>query len=417
MSAVPLAETDPWLTVIGIGEDGLDGLSPARRAEIAAAEVLIGGARHLAMIPEAANPMAERLPWPSPLKVLVERIHGYRGRRTVVLATGDPMCFGIGTTLGREVPLAEMRLHPAPSAHSLVSARMGWPLDRTRLITLHGRPLSLLALHLQPGARLVLLSADAETPGKVATYLTERGWGPSQLTVLEHMGGSAERRMDGTARDWTHTPGADLNAIALVCAAGPEASIAPPVPGLPDSLFRHDGQLTKAEVRAATLAALGPGPGQILWDVGAGSGSIGIEWLRSAPHGRAIGIEPVAGRRAFAMENAEALGVPMLEIVEGRAPDALEGLPAPDAVFIGGGISTPGLVERCWEALRPGGRLVANVVTLEGETALAAALDRFGGEMARTHVERLEKVGPYRGWRSLMGVTRWRAVKPLGDGA
>ena len=214
--------------------------------------------------------------------------------------------------------------------------------------------LALLALHLQPGARLILLSADATTPAAVAAYLAERGWGDSALAVYEHMDGTAERRLDGVAARWSHGPGADLNAIAVECVAGPEAWIAPAVPGLPDDLFQNDGQLTKAEVRAATLAALGPGPGQVLWDVGAGSGSIGIEWLRSSPNGQAVAIEPVAERRAFAAANAEALGVPMLRIVEGLAPSALEGLPTPDAIFIGGGISAPGLVARCWAALRPG---------------------------------------------------------------
>ena len=400
-----------WLSVVGIGEDGLPGLAPAARALVDAAEVFVGGARHLEMLGDDGRP---RIPWPSPLRLLVDTIAGMKDRRVCVLATGDPMCFGIGTTLARRVPLDEMLIVPAPSAQSLAAARLGWPAHETRLLTLHGRPLDLLNAFIQPGARLIILAENAATPAAVAGRLAARGYGASRVVVLEHMGGPRERAVEGTAAAWNHAPGADLNTIAVDCAAGPDAAFLPPVPGLPDSAYRHDGQLTKRAVRAATLAALGPGPGQLLWDVGAGSGAIGIEWMRADPLARAIAIEPKAGRRALIAENAAALGTPRLAIVAGEAPDALHDLEPPDAVFVGGGITTPGLVQTCWKALRPGGRLVANVVTVEGEQLLVSLMDWHGGTLTRIAVSSLEPVGGFRAWRPAMAVTQWAVTKPRG---
>jgi precorrin-6Y C5,15-methyltransferase (decarboxylating) len=272
---------------------------------------------------------------------------------------------------------------------------------------LHGRPLDLLALHLAPGSRVLALSEDRHTPRAVADYLTGRGWGPSRLVVLEHMGGAGERRHDGTAAAWPHAPGADLNTLAIECAAGPKAQVLPRAPGLPDHAFVHDGQLTKREVRAATLAALAPLPGQTLWDVGAGCGSIAIEWLRAVPTARAFAIERDAARRDFIARNAAALGVPQIEIVAGEAPQALAGLPPPDAVFVGGGLSLPGLIDTCRTALNPQGRLVANAITVEGEAQLLALHAGHGGQLTRIAVSRAEPVGPFQGWRPLMPVTQW----------
>ncbi len=402
----------PWLSIVGIGEDGPDALSPAARALVDQAEVLIGGDRHLAMLP--ADDSRQRIPWPSPLRALVETIENLKPRRVCVLATGDPFCFGIGTTLARRIPLDEMIVIPGVSARTLVCSRLGWPQHITRLLTLHGRPLALLEPHLQPGARLIVLSEDATTPAAVAARLTERGFGPSAMTVLERMGGPAERRLDGRADAWNHAPGEDFNTIAVALTAGPDARPLSTLAGLPDDAFSHDGRMTKREVRAVTLAALAPNPGELLWDVGAGCGSVAVEWMRSHELNRAIALEPRPERRAMIAANAERLGTPGLKIVDGTAPAGLAGLEAPDAVFVGGGASEPGVIEACWAALKPGGRLVANTVTLESEAVLLAKHAAMGGELVRIAVERAEPVGPYRGWRPLMPVTQWRLAKPYG---
>jgi precorrin-6Y C5,15-methyltransferase (decarboxylating) len=393
-----------WLSVIGIGEDGLTGLSPAARRLVDQAEVLVGGARHLALI---GTTEAERLEWRAPLEASLQDIAARRGRRVVVLASGDPMWFGIGATLGALVAPDEMTVLPQVGAFALAASRLHWPLAELAAISIHGRPLDLLALHLSPGARILALAENRDTPRAVAAYLTERSWGPSRLVVLEHLGGTAERRLDGTAESWAHPPGADLNTIAIQCSPGPKAVALPRTPGLPDHAFVHDGQLTKREVRAATLAALAPLPGQVLWDVGAGCGSIGIEWMRAAPGAQAVAIERDAARRDYIARNAAALGVPGLRIVAGEAPVALSGLPAPEAIFVGGGLSTPKLMDACRAALKSGGRLVANAVTIEGEAALLALQSAHGGHLSRIAVSRAEPIGPFQGWRALMPVTQW----------
>lgn len=398
----------PWLSVIGLGEDGLDGVSPAARALVNAAQVLVGGKRHLAMIPDGG---AERLGWRLPIEDTVADIVARRGKRVVVLATGDPMSYGIGVTLARHVPMQEMTVIPAPGAFSLACARLGWPLAAVATLTLHGRPLELMHLHLAPGARLLILSHDGATPAAVARRLTERGYGPSRVTVFEHMGGPAERRRDGTAASWPEARCADFNTIAVDCRAAPGTPLRSLVPGLPDAAFAHDGQITKRELRAVTLAKLAPHVGARLWDVGAGCGSVAVEWLRAAPEAAADAVERDPGRCDLIARNAAELGVPRLNVVPGTAPEALAGLPAPDAVFIGGGITAAGLVDTCWRALVPGGRLVANVVTVEGEAALAELRRRRGGALTRIAVSRAEPLGPHQGWRPLMPVTQFAAVK------
>jgi precorrin-6Y C5,15-methyltransferase (decarboxylating) len=398
----------PWLSVVGIGEDGLAGLAPPARALVDAAEVLAGGARHLAMVPDDGR---ERLAWPTPLDGLIDEILRRRGRRVCVLATGDPLCYGVGAKLARRVPIGEMTIVPAPSAFSLACARLGWSLPDIDTLTLHGRPVETMHPFVLPGARLLLLGRDGGTPAEVAALLAARGYGASRITVLEHMGGAAERRIEGTAAEWRHPRGADLATIAVECVAGTDAPLFPRSPGLPDEAYRHDGQLTKRELRAVTLAALMPVPGQLLWDVGAGAGSVAIEWMRADPRCRAVAIERDPARRTLIAANAAALGAPRLDIVAGEAPAALAGLPAPDAVFIGGGLGAPGLAESCWRALRPGGRLVANAVTVEGEAALAALRGAVGGELARISIARGEPVGRRTGWRALMPVTQFAARK------
>jgi precorrin-6B C5,15-methyltransferase / cobalt-precorrin-6B C5,C15-methyltransferase len=395
-----------WLSIIGLSEGGWAEVSGLGRSLILAAELIVGGERHLAMLPQ--NVSGRRIGWSTPLKLSVEEILRHHGRPVVVLATGDPMHFGIGVTFARVLPQAEMLILPGASAFTLAAARLGWPFADCECLTLHGRPLVRFVGFLYPGARLLLLSHDGTTPSLVAAELTRRGWGPSLITVLEHMGGAQERGFDGTAETWSLPRTADLNTLAIECRPGRDASTLPRLPGLPDDSFIHDGQLTKREVRAATLAALSPLPGQRLWDIGAGCGSIAIEWLRSAHATKAIAIESNPKRCRFIADNAAAIGTPEIEIHAGGAPEALAELASPDAVFIGGGIGAPGLVERCWSALSAGGRLVANVVTVDGEIRHHA---RIGGSLTRIAISRAEPIGTHLGWRPLMPVTQWTAVK------
>ena len=403
-----LDTTTPWLSIVGIGEDGLDGLTAPARALVDDAEVFVGGERHLAMLPMDDR---ERLAWPSPLSALLDEIESRRGTRVCVLATGDPLWYGVGVSLLKRIRRSEIAILPGRSAFTLSAARIGWPLAEVECLTLHGRPLSLLHPFVQPDAKLLILSEDATTPAAVAALLTERGYGGSLITVFEHLDGAKERRLDGAAAQWQANDVADLNTLAVDCIAAPEAPLLPRTPGLPDEAFRHDGQMTKREVRAATLAALAPVPGQLLWDVGAGCGSVAVEWMRAAPRARAVAIERKAERRAMIAENAEALGTPLLKIVAGEAPAALDGLEAPDAVFLGGGASNPGLIAACWQVLKPGGRLVANAVTLEGEAALLAWQKEHGGALTRFAISRAEPVGPFQGWRPMMPVTQYQSVK------
>ena len=402
--------TERWLSIIGIGEDGIGGLTGAARALLDTAEVLIGGKRHLAMIPDDGR---ERHAWPTPMHRLIDDITRFRGRPTAVLASGDPMCFGVGKHLAKRVPADELIIVPAPSAFSLAAARLAWSLPDTACLTLHGRPVESLACHVYPGARLLMLAHDRRTPGEVGAWLTGHGFGGSEMTALAHMGGDREARFDGKAEDWAHDV-PDLNTLAVTCIAGPNASWLPRTAGLPDEAFEHDGKMTKREMRALAIARLMPHPGALLWDIGAGCGSVCVEWLRAAPHSRAIALEPTAERRAMAARNAAGLGVPHLEILDARAPDALADLPAPDAVFIGGGLAA-GAIELAITALKPGGRLVAHAVTLESEAVLLAAHARHGGDLVRLSINRAGPVGSYHGWRPAMPVTQWawrRAGEP-----
>jgi precorrin-6Y C5,15-methyltransferase (decarboxylating) len=322
------------------------------------------------------------------------------------------MWCGVGELLFRHFDRAELWVLPAPSTLSLICARLGWPQSAVEAFSLHGRPLAALHRHLAPGARLVALSHDGDTPNRIARTLIELGFGPSRIRVFEHLDGAKERIVEDLAESWRPDSFAALNAVAIECMADRGASIWSPAPGLPDEAFASDGMLTKREVRAATLARLVPLPGQCLWDVGAGSGSVAIEWLRAARHGRAIAIERAPERCGRIAENAERLGTPELEVVCGSAPERLAGLPDPDAVFVGGGLGTPGLIDACWEALGPRGRLVANVVTVEGERALLDWQARHGGDLVRIAVARLDPLGARHGWRPLIPVTQLALEKP-----
>lgn len=396
-----------WLSVIGVTEEGAASLSASSREIVERAEVLIGGQRHLDMFPDVG---AERLSWTRPLKHLAERIGEFRGRRTVVLATGDPLNFGIAAKLLQMVPIEETLIVPAPSAFSLVAARMGWSIPDVECITLHGRPAERVLAWPEPGLRVIALSGDAETPPRVAKMLVAAGYGQSRMTVFGHAGGSRETRAAAVAAEWgPDVP--DLNTMAIECISDPGTPVVGRTGGLPDDLFEHDGKMTKREIRAITLSALAPVRGGILWDVGSGCGSVGIEWMRAAPEARAIGIEPDEARRAMATGNATRLGAPEFRQINGVAPDALADLPVPTAIFIGGGTSDPAVVETCWNALPPGGRLVANAVTLEGQAELMAAHKRLGGNLTRIGIDRASPVGGMTGWRPAMPVTQWAIVK------
>jgi precorrin-6Y C5,15-methyltransferase (decarboxylating) len=400
-----------WLTVVGIGEDGFAGLGrPARRA-LLDATVVFGGERHLAMLP--ARLAARREAWPRPFDI--SPVLAQRDKPVCVLASGDPMLFGVGATLARHLPADELRVLPAPSSLSLAAARLGWPLQEVTAVSLVGRPLASLNVHLYAGARLFVLSADGDAPAALAALLRLRGFGATRMIVLEHLGGERERRLDGRAETWSGEAVAALNLVALECHATDGAPRLPLTPGLPDDAFRHDGQLTKRDVRAVTLARLAPTPGELLWDVGAGSGSIGIEWMRSHPACRAIAIEGHPERQRFIEHNRDALGVPGLQLVAGRAPEALQGLATPDAVFIGGGVTVPGVLDACWAQLRPGGRLVANAVTLQGEAALVAWRAQHGGTLTRIALAEAGPLGGFDTWRQALPITLLEVGKPRGE--
>ena len=402
----------PWLTVVGMGDDGPEGLSPAARAVVEQARVLVGGRRHLDRAGSGRSGERKRIPWPTPFGRLTETLDRLRGQSVCVLATGDPTCYGVGSILAEQFGLDAVRIIPAPSAFSLARARLGWAAQRVESLSLHGKPLALLHPFIQPGARLLVLSSNAGTPGEVARVLRARGYGRSWLTVLSHLGGEKERMHAAIADSYqANDTVADLNTLAIECRADPHAPLVPRAPGLADDLYEHDGQLTKREVRAMTLAALGPVPGQLLWDIGAGCGSIGIEWMRTHPECLAIAIEPDAHRLELLAANSAALGTPGLDVVKGRAVAALEGLRPPDAIFVGGGVSQPGLLDHCWAALEPGGRLVANAISVEGEAVLGEWQRSCGGSLTRIAVARCEELGRFRGWRPLMPVTQLAAIK------
>jgi len=399
-----------WLFVIGIGEDGLSGLTATARSLIDSAEILIGGDRHLAMLSESPNDQRSRIVWESPIEKTIQQIIGYRGKSVCVLASGDPLWFAIGTTLLKRIPIEEVLIIPSISTFSLICARLGWTINEVETLSLCGRPASLLQAYIYPNAKLLILSSGKETPKLVANILCDRQFSNSKITVLEHLNGTNESIISNVANQLENFPEfADLNAIAVECIPNPDAKILSRMVGLPDDAYHHDGQLTKREIRAITLSALAPNAGELLWDVGAGCGSIGIEWMRSHPRCQAIAIEK--SRTNFITENAIALGTPNLKIIAGAAPEVLQGLPIPDAIFIGGGLTVPHLFETCWENLRSQGRLVANVVTLEGEQKLFQYQQKYGGTLTQISINRAEAIGHFLGWKPMRPVTQWQVIK------
>jgi precorrin-6Y C5,15-methyltransferase (decarboxylating) len=399
-----------WLSIVGIGEDGIDGLSAVARRLVGAAELVVGGARHLAMADGLIG--GRKLPWSSPLDATLQEIAAHRGRAVVVLASGDPFHYGVGKQLAAFASPDEFLCLPQPSAYSLAAARLGWSLQDVALVTLHGRALEGVIRYLQPGAKILALSWDGATPAKLAALLAARGMGGSRITVLEAMGGPREKLRHAIASDYVIDGVDPLNTVAIEVVCAPGAMTLAFAPGLDDACFENDGQLTKREIRAITLSALAPRHGELLWDVGLGAGSVAIEWLLRHPSLRAIGIEARADRADRAARNAAALGVPELAIVQGEAPLALQGLAQPDAVFIGGGMGDDGVFDAVWRALKPGGRLVVNAVSLETESRLGDMFRDHGGELVRLQVTRADKVGAMYGWRPAMPVTQWRVTKP-----
>lgn len=399
-----------WLTVIGIGEDGFAGLGQQAQYAIIKADVIFGGARHLALV--EGHHQAESLAWPSPFSQSYAMIEEKRGCQVVVLASGDPMFFGMGASIMRHFTLDEVAIIPFPSSYSLASARLGWALQEVEMLSVHGRELAILQKYIHAKTKLLVLSDNGQTPALVAAMLNERGFGASRITVLEHLGGEKERMISNRAADWIAQDCADLNILAIECIADEKPVILPLGSGLRDAHFTHDGQLTKQDIRAVTLTHLMPQPHQLLWDVGAGCGSISIEWMRMHPSCRAIAIEANAQRQEFILQNAQNLGVPALQLVRGKAPEALIGLKTPDAIFIGGGVTGEGVLSHCWQALKSGGRLVANAVTLQSEAVLHQFRAQYGGELVRICVAQAAELGSFDVWRQALPVTILHLQKP-----
>jgi precorrin-6Y C5,15-methyltransferase (decarboxylating) len=404
------AASPRWLSIVGIGEDGVDGLSATARGFIGAAEIVFGGRRHLALAAPLIRGAAR--PWPSPFDGAADEVVRHRGRQVCVLASGDPFHYGIGTVLARKIDAREMNVIPAPSAFSLAAARLGWSLPQTVPLSVHGRTLDLVRPHLQPGVRILALTSDSEGPGALAKLLAEIGFGTSRMTILEALGGPRERIRTTRASDYSFGAVDALNTVAIEVEASPGARVLARTPGLADNLFEHDGQITKREVRAVTLASLAPRRGELLWDIGAGSGSVAVEWMLADPSMRAIAVEQRPDRVGCIRRNAAAFGVPGLEVVEGAAPAVLSGLPTPDAVFVGGGANDARTLDSASRALRPGGRLVVNAVTLETEALLLGRHAALGGELIRIAIARADAVGQMTGWRPAMPVTQWLWTKP-----
>jgi precorrin-6B C5,15-methyltransferase / cobalt-precorrin-6B C5,C15-methyltransferase len=400
------------VTVVGIGADGWRSLTQDARDVLTAAAVIAGSPRQLALLPELA---ARRVPLPSPLLENLDALVA-DNPGLCVLASGDPTLHGIGATLSRRLDPAAVRILPAVSSVALACARLGWPQQEITVVSLVSeRPEATLAA-MHPGARLIVLCRDRKTPLEVARVLTDRGWGPSELVVLEQLGAPEEhvrpprQAVQLAAGEPALGGSADLCVVAITPIQGPGA-VAGRGPGLPDSAYETDGQITRRELRALALAVLRPGPGALLWDVGAGSGSIGVEWMRADPLARAVAIEARPDRAERAGRNAAALGVPGLQVITGRAPAALAGLPDPDAIFIGGGLTADGVLPSCWQRLRPGGRLVAHAVTIESEALLHDWQREHGGELVKVGVSYREPLGGFTAWRPALPVTQWQVTR------
>lgn len=398
------------IEVVGVGASGLGSLGPEERRLVDGAEVVVGGGRHLAMLEE--RPGRRLVAWPSPLlPALRELFDDVGDGRIVVLASGDPLVSGIGSTLVRELGAEAVRIHPGVSSVALARARMAWAAEESDVVTLVGRDLDLLRRELAPRARLVVLTSGSEAPTRVAALLVEEGYAASRVTVLGDLGTTHESRVDGVAGAWDGPPAPRLHLLCIECERHPARNARSLVPGLPETAYDHDGQLTKRVVRAAALAHLAPQPGDVMWDLGAGAGSVGIEFARHHPRNEVHAVERDPQRAERVRRNARALGVPGLQVVEASSLEAIPRLPRPDAVFVGGGASAE-LLDACWSALAPGGRLVVHGVTVETELLLHGARARLGGSMTRVGVEELDTIGSMHGWKPARSIVQWTVEKP-----
>lgn len=402
------------IVVIGIGEDGLTGLSQTASEALAGASVIFGGPRHLGMLSD--DDTRDRIAWSKDLGADLERLEQLRPTHQIaVLASGDPMLFGIGVRIVERFGIKDVQIIPAPSAFSLAAARVGWPLGdpMVKCVSIHALPFESVLRLVQPDVKLLLLSRDKETPEQLAKALVEIGYGHSPMYVLERMGGAQEKQTESLAINGFKQSFDNLNTIAVTCIPDAGLDALSSSPGLPEDAYVHDNTITKREVRAVTLAALAPLPGDVLWDVGAGNGTIAVEWLRAEPSAFAVAFEEKPERCANIQKNMARLGVPELNVVEGHFPPPVDGFdPAPDAIFIGGGIAgDDSLIRYCMDALLPGGRIVANAVTLQAQSALSAAHAKWGGELLTIAIARAEGVGPHLAMKPSIDVLQWRGRK------
>ena len=441
-----------WLHIIGVGERGPRELPSTYKLLLSYADAILGPARFLADIEPVTRPnaaadlfdgdlVAQRgfdaiaralageepdlspaatyadgrrmIEWEPPLENMIRQVIALRDRPTVILASGDPMWFGMGATLTRHLLPSEFVIHAHPSAFQLAAARLHWPVQSVTTVSLHARPVELLHPHLLPGNKVLALTSDHSTIDLALELLVNRGYGHSIVTTLENLGGPEERLTTAEAENFDTRQIEDFYVLAIDCVPDFTAPLLPPLPGLPDEVFVTDGQLTKREVRAATLAKLAPFPGALLWDVGAGSGSVAIEWMRAARDTKAVAFEKEGPRLQMIAANASALGVPSLEIVAGEAPDSFGKRTPPDAVFLGGDVGNDDLFDACWSALKPGGRLVANAVTLDAEHALYSRHLQLGGELTRIEISALDRIGGHRAFKPRMAVTQWVVTKAI----
>lgn len=394
-----------WLTIIGLGEDGLDGLSGASRDALEAAEIVMGAARHLALLPDVA---AKAVTWPVPFGDGIPVLMALRGKRVVMLASGDPFWFGAGSVVTRHLSPAEWLALPAVSTFGLAASRLGWPLEQTVTVGLHAAPFARLKPQIFVGQRILATLRDGGAVADLAKWLVDEGFGASTLHVLEALGSDAERIRSTTAAAMTLDNIQHPVSVGIEIAGG--GTVLSQASGRADDLFDNDGQITKRPIRALTLSALAPRPTEHLWDIGGGSGSIGIEWLLAHPTTRATAIEIDPDRADRIRANAASLGVDRLDVITGCAPDALAGLSAPDAVFIGGGISHE-MLQTVWAAMPLGARLVVNAVTLEAEVLLAQWHADKGGEMMRIELAHSQPLGRKRGWKSAFPIVQWSVSK------
>lgn len=399
----------PWLTIIGIGDDGWNGLSCRQQESIAAAQHIFGGERHLGFLPSQFKDKTKK--WPSPFIKGIDEVLALKGQNVVVLASGDPMFFGAGATFLRKLPIDDVRVLPHPSSFSLAAARLGWALQDVACLSVHGRPIRSVIGYLQPNSYLIILSENKNSPSALAKLLQEKGFGASRLTVMEHLNGPKERIRSQQADQYSLDDCEDLNLVAIHCLANNEKAGYPCCSGLADEMFLNDGQLTKQDIRAVTMAHLAPKCGEVLWDVGAGCGSISVEWVRAAKGARAYAVEKNAKRQEFILKNADHFGVIGVQLIRGEAPSVLGDIEKPDAIFIGGGFTHPNLFDYCWDSLKAGGRLVVNAVTLETVALLQKKAAKINARLIQLSLSEALPLGNFHVWRSALPITMMIAHK------